>query len=194
MSDVIQRFIKRLSLHEYIKYQPSFRIINYVENKTYNTPVDKENTILQLYHVSRNPKNYANIMQKGFYIDPTPKNKGIGVYLSNHGRYSAFWGNPGPTRDVFICNVLYKPEYVKRYRSEIYSPIHNSEYVISNSKLIFPVGLLTYNLTFNSIIKEPIFVEHSKFGCNKCDVKNKYGYTKCCDCKLSGFDTNDIVN
>lgn len=211
MSDIIQRFIKRLSLYEYIQNKPSIKIIDYLENNNlynygkdtmlqtkelsnkWDVP-DRRDIILQLYHVSREPKNYLSIMQNGFYINSNLKNKGDGVYLSNHGRYSAFWGNSGQPRYVLICNVLYNSNNIKRYRSEIYSPKYNSEYVIKDTKLIYPIGLLIYNLTFNYRIKSRIFVEHGKFGCKKCDVKNKYGYYKRCDCELTGIDPEDIIN
>ena len=196
MSDIGQRFIKRLSL-EYYQNKPSIKIIDYAENKHFNKSIiaDKKDTILQLYHVSRDPVNYSNIMRDGFYISSYVNNKGTGVYLANHGRYSAFWGHTGPLRHVLICNVIYNSNDVKRYRSEIYSPKHNSEYVVNNTKIIHPIGLLTYYFEFDMRVKlQSMYVKHGKFGCDKCDIKNKYGYYSRCDCELPGIDPDDIIN
>lgn len=61
-------------------------------------------------------------------------NKCNSIYFEYHSRNSMCWKrceNP-----IIICDVISDEKYVKKYRSEIYSPIWNSEYVVKMMLLI----------------------------------------------------------
>ncbi len=186
--DSLKRFISRMALHENQKFiiksikelQPPVNFIKHAQNKP----------ILELYHKTRetddNGKwNFKNIETHGFMISRYG-NKGPGVYMANHGRYSYSWGGLDISgyNNVIICKVIYDPAYVFRYRSELNSPNFNSEYKITNTELIYPQYFIEYDVPGKRIASG--WVEHGKFGCKKCDI-NKIR----CDCVLNGYDSFD---
>ena len=137
----------------------------------------KGKKIIQLYHSSQNiiykPEEVINsIFKNGFNIG-SACNKGYGVYLASHSMYSFRWGGC----HTFIADVIVecdqdknkekekeKPFDIERFISEIYSPCNNSEYVISNPKLIYPRYYLEYEV-------KPI---------EKYDPKTKVWTNACC--------------
>jgi len=191
MLNSINRFKSRLFLHESHK----FELISVVENKTRNI-FEKKNPILELYHTVRDD-SYKEVFEKikennftyGMY-----GNKGEGIYMANHSRYSFGWGyNDDGIRNVIISEVVCQKEYVKRYRSEIYSPCFNSEYVIKRNELIYPKYFITYRINslenkWYKLYENWGYVKHGKFGCAKCDIKIKR-----CDCELESYDEFDII-
>jgi len=202
-SSNIQRFEKRLSLPDNWK----FVVINYEENRTAinqskQVALKHKQPILELYHVTRHydPEVVLlPLLRDGFSKEKAQRsgNKGNGIYFANHSRYSFNWGSG---YKVLICYVVNDPELVERYRSEIYSPIWDSEYLVKDSKLIFPAYYLHYDVIipnrstsdwYNSI--KMGYVKHGEFGCSKCDVKNEYGFYRRCDCKFSNIDDRDII-
>jgi len=85
---------------------------------------------------------------------------------------------------------------IQRYKSEVISPIYDSEYVVNNPSLVYPVCIIDYELKtdFNKIFQSgTIYVEHGNFGCAKCDLKNDFGFSQRCDCAYNDIDNNDII-
>lgn len=194
MYNSINRFKSRLFLNK----SHTFELVSIFENKI-QSKHGKNKPILELYHTIRDD-TYKEVFEKikennftyGMY-----GNKGPGVYMANHSRYSFGWGyNDDGIRNVIISDVVYQKEYVKRYRSEIYSPCFNSEYVITKPELIYPRYFITYRI--NSIEKNFYknyneyenwgYVQHGKFGCIDCD-----NLIKRCDCELESYDEFDII-
>ena len=197
---ITDRFVRRLGLYEFPNHK--IKINGIVENKNYIflkewTELKKDKPVLQLYHALK-PYNLEeitkSIMNKGFIIG-SARNKGLGVYLANHSRYSAFWA--GSRSGVIVCNVIYDPRYVKRYRSEIKSPIYDSEYVVENPKLIFPKYLIKYDLNVKHTCGQSFpagYVEPGSFGCEKCDRIKEFGFGSRCDCPHESYDAKDLVD
>ena len=192
MHNSINRFIQRLFLNE----SHTFELISIVENNRPNNFKKNNNTVLELYHTIRN-SDYKDIFEKikennftyGWY-----GNKGEGIYMANHSRYSFGWGyNDDGIRNVIISEIIYDKEYVKRYNSEIYSPYFKSEYKITKPELIFPKYFITYRINFleknwYKLYENWGYVEHGKFGCNNCD-----NLIIRCDCELDSYDEFDII-
>ena len=136
---------------------------------------------LELYHAIRSlepDKTVKAICRNGF--KPSLRgNKGQGIYVANHSRYSAFWA--GPRNPVIICHITIDERYIRRYKSEIRSPNWDSEFVIKDPHLIYPKYVLEYDLenidpTFD--YKTVGYVDHGEFNCLKCDSKKIR-----CDCQ-----------
>jgi len=195
--NIVNRFITRLGLHEFAK--PTINIKEVITNSNQimlnswtNMAMDKP--ILQLYHATRCITTNKSIMENGFIIG-SACNKGRGVYLANHSRYSAFWA--GCNNGVLVCDVIYDYDHVKRYKSEIKSPIFNSEYVVTNPRLIYPRYLINYDLHItwpNTQEQFPAgWVDHGKFGCPRCDSNDNFYHMPCrCDCPHDSYDSNDL--
>jgi hypothetical protein len=118
------------------------------------------------------------------------------VYLANHSRYA--WNWSGTRNPVLICDVIADDERISRFRSEIYSPTWNSEYVISDPVLVYPRYILSYEIdgVITLEMHDQIgYVKNGKFGCVPCDSK-VFGNLKGdrCDCKLDPtVDPLDVV-
>jgi|SRR3989338_3409519 len=194
---IINRFIERLRLPKNF----TFIAKNLVENKNeklYNQYTNNlfENKTLELYHtvrsspIDRDINPYDSIMHNGFYISPNINNKGRGVYMANHGRYSWLWGSCGKNRKAIICNVIADPDLVERYKSEIYSEIYDSEYLIKDTKIIYPKYFLEYEILGDeSLSNIQGFVKSGKYNCKKCDKISIR-----CDCKQYPiFDEKDFI-
>ncbi len=119
------------------------------------------------------------------------------MYLANHSRYSWNWASP--RNPVLICEVIADEERISRYRSEIFSPIWNSEYVVKDPELVYPRYILNYKIEGKiprQIIDQIGYVKHGNFGCVPCDSevisRNHKGIR--CDCKLEPkIDSRDII-
>lgn len=191
MNNSIKRFIQRLNLKE----NHRFNLINIqINNSPKNNNSSKD--ILELYHTIRDYE-YKEIFQKikkDNFMEGMYGNKGPGIYMANHSRYSFGWGyNDDGIRNVIISEVIYDKEYVKRYRSEIYSPNFNSEYKITKSELIYPKYFVLYKI--DNLEKDYYkkyenwgYVKHGNFGCKKCDFK-----VDRCDCELESYDEFDLI-
>ena len=189
----MHRFISRLNLPD----DAEFKLISYYEQPGFSGNSNCYNNnypILELYHTVRN-YDYNNIFEKikknGFTCGMYG-NKGAGVYMANHGRYSYDWGyNDDGIRNVIISDVLYMDagsvRNCFRYRSEIKSNNFNSEYKITDTKTIYPKCFITYRVDNHQHNMEP-YVEHGQFGCDKCDM-----IIKRCDCLLEGYDEFDLI-
>lgn len=188
------RFIDRLSLGELSKYSPKLDILSIQENKKKFDDWEaksKGEKILTLYHATDDIKKYRSIMKHGFYIG-SACNKGYGVYLANHGRYSAFWAGG---KYVLACDVIYDKDNVKRYRSEVKCHRYNSEYVVKDTSLIYPRYLINYRLILHKDYyrENGLYVTHGTFGCSKCDPVNRYGHSRRCDCPFEEADERDYI-
>lgn len=182
----VLRFIKRLSLPPHV----SFKL------KKFEMYEEPNKGCLILYHAIRDTCGQTkydiakSIKEHGFYSS-LYGNKGVGVYLANHGRYSLRWAHP----PLLICQVEPNDGYVKRFRSEIYSPgIHNSEYVVTCSSKVKAIGLIDYDVdkSFDDVERPQkhqwtSYVIHGFSGCKACDAE-----VKRCDCQLP-IDLNDII-
>lgn len=194
MNNSIQRFVDRLNL----KDEHKFNLINIEINEVNEIPKIFKNceTKLELYHSSRDC-DYKEIFQKikkNNFIEGLYGNKGPGIYMSNHSRYSFGWSySDSEIYNVIISEVIYDEKYVKRYRSEIYSPNFNSEYKITKSELIYPKYFILYKIDnlekdYYKNYKNWGFVKHGSFGCEKCDLK-----VVRCDCELESYDEFDLI-
>ena len=122
------------------------------------------------------------IIQEGFKI-PTLSNfsnKGDGIYFSSHARYQYLW--LGDNVPIFICDLQYKKDEVKRYRSEVSI---GSEYCVTHPSLIKIKYLISYKVEDDrrndpEIINNhhSIYIPHGQFGCKICDPKEIR-----CDCE-----------
>jgi hypothetical protein len=136
------------------------------------------NNSIELYHATRNQDSHSVFMSmctKGFRIGPAC-NKGYGVYLANHGRYSLFWGNRNfdGSRHVMVCRV--KVSSLHQFHSEISSgnDIFCHEFVVPNPEDVWVSHYIEYNVTIPKSMKIPVFVE--QFNCKVCFQR--------CDCEL----------
>ncbi len=179
MHPVVCRFLDRLA-------QPSgaiFRVINF---RTYSPKTN----CLELYHCLRNDysmtyeEQIVSILKHG--LQPSwLGNKGSGVYLANHGRYSLRYA--GYKSPVLICHIQPGP-HVECYRSEVASEsTYTCEYVITDSTKIHIAYVLNYVVTDIDYSQLELYVDHGHFGCSTCDPKNIR-----CDC-LQQIDDRDYV-
>jgi len=192
MQRSIIRFIERCTLPSHLHMEivlcrknSNQKLIEIFVNKINNQP------ILELYHSTdrMDVESRFNSIEKHGIRFGHACNKGYGVYTANHGRYSTNWS----CGNVIICHVLAN-EKTKRYKSEIFAPIWNSEYVTSEDSMILPLYFIKFNIIGDRTHKvEPGFVKHGKFGCSKCDVKNEYGIYNRCDCPYDSYDARDVV-
>lgn len=185
MQTAILRFTERLQLPSTFKFNLEYcvEVKNDLLLGKFNEHMkilDKPAPILELYHASRGGINaIKSISENGFRCSYNYGNKGMGVYVANHSRYSAFW--VGQYTPVIICHVIGHDNYIQRYKSELISPNYDSEFVITTPNAIYPKYILGYKLTnydtkFN--YNRVGFVPHGAFGCHICDViKNR------CDCQ-----------
>jgi hypothetical protein len=196
MNNSIKRFIQRLNLKE----NHYFNLISIEMNEIKKEPnipnILNQNVKLELYHTIRDYE-YKEIFQKikkDNFMEGMYGNKGPGIYMANHSRYSFGWGyNDDGIRNVIISDVIYDKDYVKRYRSEIYSPNFNSEYKITKSELIYPKYFVLYKIDnlekyYYKNYENWGYVKHGNFGCKKCDFK-----VDRCDCELESYDDFDLV-
>jgi hypothetical protein len=194
MQTYIDRFITRMHIPLHLQQNLYFEIIflkklqavpNFIPN----------NKSIQLYHSIIPHYNTSifdivnSIEQNGFYPSLFRGNKGRGIYFANHSRYSLLWAK----QNVLICDIIADEQYINRYKSEIMSgsDITNSEYVISNSSIIYPKYFLQYKINNKIKLQLPDFgfVPHGNFGCNICDK-----LVKRCDCKQYPIiDKNDYI-
>ena len=206
MDKAIERFVKRLSLPEGFL----FKMISCKENKNainkFKSEISRFNKeskgsdnlasvkILQLYHAQRTGDNSESICNEGFYS--FYGNKGRGVYLANHSRYS--WNWAGTIDPVLICDVIADDSRISRYRSEIYSPKWDSEYVC-HPLVVFPKYVLKYEIQgkfTDEIARQIGYVKHGSFGCISCDSEVLNDNTKGirCDCELvPKIDPRDVL-
>lgn len=178
----IDRFIFRLNLPD----DAEFKLISFYEQPGFIK--NNDCLILELYHTVRD-SSYIDIFEKikkhGF-ISGLYGNKGQGVYMANHGRYSYNWGwNDNGIRNVIISDVLYTNKCF-RYRSEINSSHFKSEYKITDTKTIYPKYFITYSVSNYNDMQKP-YVEYGKFGCTNCDRKQIR-----CDCLQDSYDEFDL--
>lgn len=196
MDQAIQRFVTRLNLPD----GSSFTLVNCMENKNdimlnkFNSNTNA-NKILQLYHAQKDCDNSESICNTGFRCSYYG-NKGVGVYLANHSRYSWNWASS--RNPVFICEVIANEERISRYRSEVISPIWNSEYVVKDPELVYPRYILKYEIEGempHQRLDQIGYVKHGEFGCVPCDSEffgDRKGIR--CDCKLEPkIDPRDVV-
>lgn len=188
MQSAILRFTERLQLPSSFKFNLEYCVE--VKNdlilskfKEHMKILDKPAPILELYHASRDGISaIKSISEKGFRYSYNGGNKGSGVYLANHSRYSAFW--VGHCTPVIICHVIGHDNYIQRYKSEVISPNYDSEFVITNPNAIYPKYILGYKLInfdrkFNyNRYNRFGYVPHGAFGCHICDPKKIR-----CDCQ-----------
>lgn len=195
MSKAIERFVSRLSLPTGGRAQVlDCRFNTYVS--PYFQSAEKTHQVIQLYHAQRGIRDHSDaICREGFNVTLFG-NKGSGVYLANHSRYSWDWAFPG--NPVLICNVIVDPEQIQRYRSEIYAPEWDSEYVIKDPRIIYPKYILHYKIEgcWTAEIRKQIgFVEQGHFGCSVCDHQVIGGIKGVrCDCPLMPVvDSRDLI-
>jgi hypothetical protein len=185
MNSSIQRFINRLYLNNNQQFvlknvrvlSPSFEYLK----------MSKDKPILELYHKVRgNNINdiFDSIEKYGFRINRYG-NKGPGIYMANHGRYSYSYDDN--IYNVIISNVAYDKEFIYRYRSEKYIPNKSYEYKILNPELIYPKYMITYNI--NGQYDNMGYVKYGNYGCRTCDHIKKR-----CDCALDSYDEIDIID
>lgn len=196
MDQAIQRFVARLNLPDGF----SFMLVDCRENEN-DVMLDKfnnkrrANKFLQLYHAQRDSDHSGSICNTGFHCSYYG-NKGVGVYLANHSRYAWNWASP--KNPVLICEVIADEERISRYRSEIFSPTWDSEYVVNDPELVYPRYILKYKIEWKmprQTLDQIGFVKHGEFGCVPCDSKlfgNRKGTR--CDCELEPkIDPRDVV-
>lgn len=193
MYQAIQRFSTRLNLPIGLKFQVLDCKLN-TNLPAYFKSAEKTHRIMQLYHAQRGQDFSDAICSKGFLFTQMG-NKGSGVYLANHSRYSWNWA---PHNPALICDVIVDLDRIKRYRSEIYSPQWNSEYVIKDPELIYPKYILSYQIEGvrnKEILQQIGFVKHGQFGCFSCDHQVRGGITGVrCDCELTPVvDFQDLI-
>ncbi len=196
MNNSIKRFIQRLNLKENHHFNLISIEMNEIKKKPNIPNILNQNVKLELYHTIRD-SDYKEIFEKikkDNFMEGMYGNKGPGIYMANHSRYSFGWGyNDDGIRNVIISDVIYDKDYVKRYRSEIYSPNFNSEYKITKSELIYPKYFVLYKI--DNLEKDYYkkyenwgYVKHGNFGCKNCDIK-----VERCDCELEQYDDFDLV-
>lgn len=190
MQQSLSRFISRLSLNENQKI--IIKSIKCMPQPKQFIASAKNKPILELYHKTREIKNgnwdFEGIIKHGF-MSSFYGNKGPGIYMANHGRYSYSWGGCDMSGDtnVIISEVIYDPEHVFRYRSELNSLNFNSEYKITNQDLIYPKYFIKYDVEGQRTNSG--WVKHGNFGCKLCDaIKTR------CDCPLDSYDDFDLIN
>ena len=198
---VINKFIQRLNLPKNFTFitKNFFEIKNEQLYNKYSNNM-RGNKTLELYHTVRAGfdededvnKIYNNIIDNGFFINYSNfNNKEMGIYMANHGRYSWLWGSCSKNRRVIICHVAADSDLVQRYKSEIYSEVHDSEYVIKDPKIVYPKYILEYEIISHNknSLNIQAFVKHGNFNCQKCDKK-----VKRCDClQYPIFDEKDFI-
>lgn len=208
MSNHISRFIERLSLPTGLKAIVTESIPNPTpptlqQLKNYKKP------LLELYFVNRHTRNILWTAGRSEF-----GNKGRGVYLANHSRYSLMW--TGFDTPVMVCHVPAVSTKLKRFRSEIFSPKpYDSEYLVPKDEDVYVAYNIRYKVEglskehFESLCfpgsGDTAYVPHGYTGCPDCDIIDKpYGglsfgkiYTtkgKRCDCPLTPIaDPLDLV-
>ena len=137
---IIQRFLKNLRLPKKCTV-----VINKIEEL--NTKRFITNSI-ELYHTidSFNQNDIIKSIKYNGLRPGSACNKGYGVYLSSHSKYSLLWQINNP---VIVCDVLYDKNKVKRYRAEVGNGKKDEyEYVISQPNLIIPKYIFYFFLLF----------------------------------------------
>lgn len=176
--DPIPRFRDRMFLPQNSKLE----IINLIKNRNktleqqWCKKINHNSKILELYYVCREDffSEYNNgaesILKHGFTFCELYKTKERGVHLLNHSRYFLSW--IGDIVPVIVCHVICNDdEDIKRYKSSIYSPGKNSEYIVKKFDLVYPMYMIKYKVTSN-------YIE-----CNSKTLHNK----------LDGIDTDDVI-
>jgi hypothetical protein len=137
----------------------------------------KHNSV-ELYHATRSdPKNaFHSICKNGFQIG-LGNNKGFGVYVADHGRYSLFWGSTTEENYHHVMAFRCKVSALHQFRSEIESGSRefNSEFVIRDPLDIWASHFISYTIDNPEAIRFPVFVN---IDCLKC-VRTR------CDCELA---------
>lgn len=191
MQAAINRFVHRLSLPEKSKFilewcqgidnamlESRFEQIRIRYNKA---------PIIELYHSSRYDQSHIDYICRYGLAIGAYGNKGPGAYLANHGRYSWAWA--GTNLPVVICDVVAADDIVKRYKSEIMSPVYDSEFRVINNSAVLPRYLLKYSVKSDECIWDEDkfgFTKPGNFDCTVCDKKSYR-----CDCVR--FPTVDIA-
>lgn len=177
----INRFLYRIHIPD-IKINIKKILIN-----TYKIPLYEKNLkdyiekhpngkLLELYHSSKNIENQTinSIFKNGMMLSYSrkngstmkfEKNNNKGIFLSSHSRYSLSWGD----KNVFICDVIPVENKIRRYVSEVCSPLNNNEYIVLTENIIYPKYYIEYDTTYdyyNFIIKENMILCHLE--CKKC--------------------------
>jgi len=102
----MDRFISRLNLPD----DAEFKLVSYYEQPGFSNSDAHNCPILELYHTVRS-YDYNNIFEeikKNGFTCGMYGNKGPGVYMANHGRYSYDWGY----NDNGIRMSLYQMYYI----------------------------------------------------------------------------------
>ena len=181
MLGYLARFQNRLSLPNHMRV----KVINLTDNRgsevlrrSFNANIQGKH-IIELYHSSRFGLTATNMIAKdGFRMGDG--NKGPGVYLSNHSRYSIWAGRPLHT---VVCDVITDEPFVHRFKSELRSPRPwNSDFLVTKPELIFPKYIIYFDLVmedFDKVLwKEFSFVGKDDWHCNnkECRIRRR------CDC------------
>lgn len=174
----IKKFEQRLQLPNNLKF-------NLISLKKNSTVLDQKDSFIELYHSVRydteREKINEKIMKNGF-IPSISGNKGPGIYLADHSRYS-IWAGGCPYSSI-ICHVKIDQSKIKRYKSEIKSNIWNSEFVVSDPKIIYPRYLVHFDLIH--ISNEPInpylfgYTHRNDYQCDNRECLSKWR----CDCEI----------
>lgn len=122
-----------------IKMNDNTKLLDRFNQHKHNYP------IIELYHSSRDGMKAINsIMKDGFYNStPYRGNKGRGIYFANHGLYSLWAGKP---YHVLVCHVIGNDKYVTRHHSEILSKKNDSEYVVTDTQICYPICSIIFEV------------------------------------------------
>ncbi|XWV25969.1 putative orfan [Tupanvirus soda lake] len=199
MLSSIIKFNNRISLPKHLDFKLKNAQIN--DNKEILNNFNKHRNgrpILELYHASRFGSTAVNFILKDGFKLSFGGNKGNGIYLANHGRYSIWAGYP---YHVIICHVIADQDYVKRFKSEIKSDTWDSEFLVSNPNLIYPRYIINYELENKNADNKNAdnkndwswlrYVDKNEWNCKneKCIIKQR------CDCEQYPlFLKDDIVD
>src|ERR1700761_2712946 len=102
MLSSIIKFNNRISLPKYFNFKLKFAQVNDNNEMLKNFKKHKKNKpVLELYHASRDGLTAVNsVLKYGFKLS-SGGNKGKGIYLANHGRYSIWASYP---YHVIVCH------------------------------------------------------------------------------------------
>jgi hypothetical protein len=190
----IIRFHERFSLPSHLEFK--LKSASEINNKTLLDCFNKHRTenkpILELYHSSRFGETAINGIIKNGFRTTELGNKGPGIYLANHAKYSIWAGYP---LHSIICHVVADDNFVTRFDSEIKSVPWSSEFVVINPELIYPKYILHFQIKNNNmnipIMNNFEYIKKNKQNCTSDDCKKKWR----CDCpRYPLVLKNDIVD
>ncbi|XWV24726.1 putative ORFan [Tupanvirus deep ocean] len=189
----IIKFTDRISLPKNTTFKLKSAQIN--ENGNLLNKFNKHRNgkqILELYHSSKFGTTAVNFILKDGFKLSFGGNKGNGIYLADHGRYSVWAGYP---YHVIICHVIADQKYVKRFKSEIKSEPWNSEFLVTNPDLIYPRYVINYELESNKNTNDKSvwtwlrYVNKNEWNCKneKCVIRQR------CDCEQHPLILKDNI-